>query len=124
MATTLRILGKDEWEKLAAWLVANVGEEEYPPDPIMTEVLVAEEDGEIKAVLYGAFLMTLGKYNKIEGENIPTPQQMITALLDVFAASGLEGMPVAAFAADEGDFTLFDELGFAAPPVSVFVGTI
>lgn len=119
MATTLRILSKDEWPKLAEWLVANVAEDEVAPDPVLTEVLVAEENGEIKAVLYGAFLVGLGRYNKVEGENIPTVDKMMTALLDVYAANGLEGTPTIAFASSDEDVWMLEDIGYMVPSVAV-----
>lgn len=124
MATTLRILGKDEWDKLAEWLVTNVDAEMLPPDPILTEVLVAEEDGEIKAALYGTFLIGLGNYNKVQGKNIPTEQQMIETLLDVYASNGLEGAPAIAFADCDEDVWMLDEIGFVVPDVAVLLRAV
>lgn len=124
MATTLRILGKDEWDKLADWLVENVDENEATPDPLLTEVLVAEEDGEIKAVLYGAFLISFGKYNKVEGENIPDQQKMLVTLLDIYAANGLEGVPAIALAASDEDVWMLDEIGFVVPDVAVLMRAV
>lgn len=124
MATTLRILGKDEWDKLAEWLVKNVGENEVTPDPLLTEVLVAEEDGEIRAVLYGAFLIGLGRYNKVEGDNIPAVDTMMTALLDVYAANGLEGTPTIAFATSDEEVWMLGDIGYMVPSVAVLTRAV